>query len=128
MKKTILILIALFQYGYADDTYYYQNNQKVTITPIVSILRSNSDIDYYQTNNNIVLGVTDKLIVKLENSDSLEQYLNEFNLTLEKTLDQNLYLLKVTNKNSTIDISNQLNEKDDILFSHPDFIKKMLGR
>ncbi|MBU1658102.1 hypothetical protein KKG72_03505 [bacterium] len=128
MKRTFLIIMTLIQVGCANDNYYYKNNQKVTITPSNSISRSNSNIDYYQDNQGIVLGVTDKLIVKLKDDKELEQILNEFNLTLEKTLNKNLYLLKTSNKNLTVDISNRLSEKEDIEYSHPDFIKQRMSR
>ena len=85
MKNLIIIFIVLLQYGCANDNYYYKNNQKITITPSISISRNSSNIDYYQNNEGIVLGVTDKLIVKLIDDKNLEQILNEFNLILEKT-------------------------------------------
>ncbi len=126
--KNIIILIALFQFGCASDNYYYKNNQKVSITPNTSISRSDSSMDYYENEKGIVLGVTDKLIVKLKDTNSLQKYLNKFNLTLEKTLTENLYLLKVENRSLTIDISNRLNEKEDVKYAHPDFIKKRMSR
>jgi len=128
MKNLIIIFIVLLQYGCANDNYYYKNNQKITITPSISISRNSSNIDYYQNNEGIVLGVTDKLIVKLKDDKNLEEILNEFNLILEKTLSKNMYLLKTINKNLTIDVSNRLSEKEYIEYSHPDFIKKRMNR
>ncbi len=128
MKNIIIIFIVLIQYGCASDNYYYKNSQKVTITPNASILRSNPNMDYYQNSQGVVLGVTDKLIVKLKDDKLLEQMSDEFGLTLEKRLSKNLYLFKASNKNLTIDISNRLSEKEYIEYSHPDFIKKRMGR
>lgn len=128
MKKTFLFLILILQLGCANDNYYYKNNQKVNLTPQTFISRSASNIDYYQNDKGIVLGVTDKLIVKLKDAKKLEKILSEFNLTLEKTLSKNLYLLKTSNKNLTVDISNRLSEKEDVAYSHPDFIKKIMNR
>ena len=128
MKKKIIILTILVQYGCANDNYYYKNNQKVTLRLYNSTSRSSSDIDYYQNENEIVLGVTNKLIVKLKDDKYLTQILNEFHLTLEKNLSYNMYLLKTTDKNLTIDISNRLNEKEYVKYAHPDFIKKRINR
>ncbi len=128
MRNITITFILLIQYGCASDNYSYKNNQKVTITPNISMIRSISDIDYYQNNRGIVLGVTDKLIVKLKDDKKLEDILIEFNLILEKTLSKNLYLFKTTNKNLTIDISNRLSEKEYTEYSHPDFIKKRMSR
>jgi len=128
MKNITIIFIVLIQLGCANDSYYYKNNKKVTLTPNTSMLRSSLSLDYYQNDKGIILGVSDKLIVKLKDSSSLEKYLSEFNLTLEKTLSKNLYLLKTQNKSLTINISNRLNEKEDVKYAHPDFIKKRMRR
>ena len=126
--KTITIILILFvQSGCASDT-YYRSNDKVDITPIPSLSKSNSNIDYYQNEHGTVLGVSNKLIVKLKESGSLENYLDEFNLTLEKTFGQNLYLLISSDKSLTIEIANRLSEKDDVAYAHPDFIKKSIKR
>lgn len=128
MKKITSVLILLIQLGCASDNYYYKNNQKVSIKPSTSVLRSDVGIDYYQNDKGILLGVTDKLIVKLKNSNNLKKYLVEFNLIMEKTLGKNLYLLKAQEKSLTIDISNRLSEKEDVVYAHPDFIKQRVRR
>ena len=128
MKKIIMVFIVIIKLGFSQENYYYENNQKITITSIDITEKNSQNIDYYKNNNGIALGVTTQLIVKLKENKSLETYLEEFNLTLKKTLGKNLYLLKTTNKNLTIEISNRLNEKKDIEFSHPDFIKKRIRR
>jgi hypothetical protein len=124
MKNFIIIFMILVSYGYTNNIYYYKDNQKITIIPIISLSRNNLNIDYYQNDKGIKLGVTNKLIVKLEDAINLEQVLIEFKLILEKKLSKNLYLLKTANKNLTIDISNRLSEKEYIKYAHPDFIKK----
>ncbi|MDQ7044268.1 MAG: hypothetical protein Q9M34_12160 [Sulfurimonas sp.] len=128
MKNIILILTLLLQYAYANDNYYYQNNKKVLLSPYNSTLRSNIDIDYYQNDAGIVLGVRDRLIVKIKDSKNLAQLLSEFNLTIQKTLSKELYLLKVPNKNLTIDIANRLSEQEYIEYAHPDFTKRRMSR
>ncbi|MFA6192875.1 MAG: hypothetical protein WC665_11080 [Sulfurimonas sp.] len=130
MKNLLLLFILLLQYSSADDSYYYKNHQRVTITKIPSAAthRSSSIIDYYKTDNGITVGVTDKIIVKFYTDSDIKKYLDEFNATIEKELDKNLYLLKAENKRLTIDISNRLSEKDDVEYAHPDFIKKRVSR
>lgn len=126
--KRLFLLLFLYQSLMASDNYYYKNNEKVTLSPKNSILRSDALIDYYDTDKGITFGVTDKIIVKAKNCTDVEKYLNDFNLTIEKELGTGLYLLKVTDKSLTIDISNRLSEKDDIEYAHPDFIKKRVRR
>ena len=122
--KIFLLFILLVQIALADNAYYYKNNKQTALT----ILWSDSNTDYYENENGTVLGVRNKIIIKLKNSDNLEKYINEFKLNLEKTLGENLYLLSVKNKNLTIGISNSLNEKEDVEYSHPNFIQKMMRR
>ena len=126
--KFYIFLISIVLFANAKNNYYYENNQKVFITPVYSVLRSDSKIDYYQNNQGIVLGVTDKLIIKLKDNEKLEQILSEFNLTFEKTLSKNIYLLRTSNKNLIIDISNRLSEKEYVKYAHPDFVEKMMSR
>ena len=125
--KIVIILMFFNQLIYSDN-YYYQNLKKVKLIPHYSTLRISSNIDYYKNCKGIILGVTNKLIVKLKNASVLNRYLHDFNLTKEKTLSKNLFLLKTQNKNLTISISNRLNEKSDVKYAHPDFIKKVTNR
>lgn len=129
MKNITILFILFIQLAYASDTYYYKNNQKVPLTKNSDfLLRSNSTVDYYKNNRGIIMGVTDRLIVKLKDINELESYLSEFNLVKEKELGDNLFLLKTQNKNLTIEISNRLNEKESVEYAHPDFIKKSMRR
>lgn len=127
MKTILLILIITIQTIYAAD-YYYKNNNKVTLTPINSIQRSNSNINYYQTQRGTILGITNKIIIKMKNNNNLEKYLEEFDLILEKIFINNAYLIRVKDKNNTLFISNRLSEKLDVIYAHPDFIKKRISR
>ena len=128
MKKIIIICILLTQFVHATDNYFYRDGKATLLTPLVSIERNFKNIDYYQNERGVVLGVKDTLLLKLQKKENLQNYLNEFNLTLVKTLGENLYLLKTTDKNLTINISNRLSEKEGVKYAHPDFIKKSLKR
>ncbi|MDF1883500.1 hypothetical protein JHD49_06050 [Sulfurimonas sp. SAG-AH-194-C21] len=129
MKKTVIICIlfvsVLQVFG---NTYYYKNNKKVGLSLKKVVSRATTNIDYYVNEYGIELGITDKLIVKTKNKKTLIIYLDEFNLSIEKELSKDLYLLKTMDKNLTINIANKLNEKNTILYAHPDFIKKRMMR
>jgi len=132
MKTTFLIIIALIQIGFASDNYYYQNNKKIYLTPLVvpssNLLTNNLDIDYYKNENNITLGVGDKIIVKIKEGVVVENLLTQFNLSFEKILAKNLYLVKVANKNVAIDIANRLREHHQVEYAQPDFHKTRIRR
>jgi len=128
MKHIIMIMIILMQFGYATDNYYYKNNHKVTLTPANTILRAHTNLKYYKNNQGKIVGVGNKLIVKLQDEKYLEEILNEFQLKLVTTLSRNLYLLITSEQTLTIDISNRLTEKVYVEYAHPDFVKKMMSR
>lgn len=115
-----LIVISLLQFLYANDSYYYKNHKQVNLTNVRG--------DYYETDGGHLVGISNKLILKVNNKDNLKKYLLDFNLTVEKVLSENVYLLKTEDKMLTIDISNRLSEKGDVVYAHPDFIQKRVIR
>ena len=48
MKNILLLSILFIQFINANDNYYYNNNQKIYLTPYNNSLRSSQNIDYYQ--------------------------------------------------------------------------------
>jgi len=124
----ILVFLLLLQVVFASDKYYYENNKKVMLTKIENISRSIKQIDYYKNENGVTLGVTNKLILKLKADSNLQKYLNDYNLTIKSKLGNNLYLLKTENNSLAIDTANALIHKEDVVYSHPDFIKKIISR
>ena len=124
----VIVLILLTQFLNAGDNYFYNNGKETLLTPLNSTARNFKNIDYYQNERGITLGVKDTLLLKLQDEKNLQKYLNEFNISIVKSLDKNLYLLKTLDKSLTIDIANRLSEKEDVEYSHPDFIKKSLQR
>jgi len=128
MKNIVLVFLLLLQVVFASDKYYYENNKKVILTKIENISRSIKQIDYYKNKNGVILGVTNKLILKLKDDRNLQKYLNDYNLTIKSQLGNNLYLLNTENNNLAIDTANALRHKEDVVYSHPDFIKKIMSR
>lgn len=139
MKKAIALL-SLLSCGllFADGALYYiQNNQKVYLQPykaqkqMRNVSKTNSisskPIDYYMNSRGTLLGVTNRLIVKLT-SDSIEKYAKAYHLKHIKTLGPHLYLVEVADKNQTIATANALSREPNVRYAHPDFIKKQLLR
>lgn len=128
MKKSIFIFILLIQFGSSQE-YYYKNNIKILLKNVhTEINDDTSKVSYYKNEKGILLGVTDKVIVKTVDVNLLEKYVHALNASIEKKLAKDLYLVKVTNKNKTLDIANELNKKESIEYAHPDFIKKRVLR
>ncbi len=127
MKKITIAFIMLIQFGYSQDHYYYKDNTKVSLKAYKSNTGNTTKVNYYKNEKGILLGITDKIIIKVDEVN-LKQYTQEFNLTIEKKLSANLYLLKVSDRNTTLNIANSLSQKEGVKYAHPDFIKKRILR
>jgi len=126
----IIFIVIIFISATVSAEYYYENNKKVALIRAKPNNQSSSLvlIDYYESDKGNLLGVSNQLIVKVSVDNDLPLYINDFNLIVIKEMSKNLYLLEVTDKSLTIETANRLNEKQDIEYSHPNFIKKSMRR
>ncbi len=124
MKSFLLVFFVLLSYGCANN-YYFKNNVKVFIIPYT--LNSDSDIDYYKDEKGNILGVSNKIIIKIKESEAIENII-DFQFIDLKNLGKNLYLLEIEDKSKTIDLANELNENELVEYAYPDFIRRKFGR
>mgnify|MGYP000420874609 CR=1 FL=1 len=128
--------LLFFSVANAQDNYFYQNNTKVTLTPVPPLTRSlistsqEKTVNYYHTDQGYQVGVYNKLLVKFKPSDDLDPYLllSPYDIEIDKQLGHLLYLLIVPSNDLAIDIANRLSEQDFIEYAHPDFIKQLRTR
>ena len=97
------------------------------IISVHSMGNSTKEVITYKINN-ITVGITNKIIIKLDNNQTLHKYLDDFNLTKIKKIGKNIFLVKVSDNNQTLEVSNQLTKMEGIKYAHPDFIKKRIRR
>lgn len=128
MNKILIILTILTSYVFSNDFFYIKDNQKIHLEKIQDISRASSSVDYYKDENNVVLGVNKNIILSLKEGTLIEKYLKLYDLEIEKKLDSNLFLVKTTNKSKTLEVSNELNRKNDVIFAQPDFVKEVFAR
>ena len=108
--------------------YYCDGDKKISLTPVTNTSRALSSIDFYQDENGHRVGVNNQLIVAFKESVDTNAILKSYNVAIISKLSPHSYLLKTTNKKETIDIANSLNELPEVLYAHPDFIKKRFKR
>ncbi|HIP12579.1 MAG TPA: hypothetical protein EYG73_07665 [Arcobacter sp.] len=94
----------------------------------LSLSFENQIVKIYKNKLDISVGITNKIIIKLEENTTLANYEKDFNLTKIKKLSNNLFLVKVSDTNQTLDTANKLNNSEGIEYAHPDFIKKRVNR
>ena len=130
--KHILVLCLLGTLTlWGQESYYYSNHTKETLTPMVPTQtqnRSLKSMQYYKTSKGIVLGVGRNIIVKLENEKDLAGYMTQYGLKKVRKLSTTLYLLQNTTNANTLNIANTLAEEKGVVYAHPDFSKKMFKR
>jgi len=126
--KLFVYIILLTQLIDANDTYYCYGDKKISMTAVSNTTRSLSSIDFYKDENGHLLGVSDKLIVAFTKPMVIETFLQKYDIKIVSKLSSNSYLLKTDNKKETINIANTLNALPEVLYAHPDFIKKRFKR
>lgn len=119
----------------ASDTFYYSNSKKIYLLPIdiqtttsKASSRIPQGINYYKTENNSVVGVSNKVIVKFNNLDDFETIVKDFNLTTLKEVYTNVYLFELKDNSNTLDIANELYNLESIKYAHPNFIREAKHR
>ena len=124
----LLIFISLSSLIAKEGVYYYESGKQIYLHPLKNSFRTTKQTDYYENEKGIVVGVTDKLLVKMVNTTKLDMLIQEFHLKIVKKISNDLFLLQTSNKKETLRIANQLYQRKDVLFAHPDFIKKHFKR
>lgn len=116
---------------HAQELFYYQNNKKVSLTPLEeenSPLRATSSAsshDYYLNEKQHIVGVDTTVLVKTKHIDYV---LQSYELTLLQDLGNDLYLLQTTKKSQTLPIANTLSQDAKVLFAHPNFSRQVQKR
>lgn len=129
MIKNLVSIAFLMQGCYGNEMYYYKKDSKIKLEKNYdNITRTNSNMDYYTNEQGVKLAVTNKILVKLKENTNIENILAKYQLSFEKKLGKNLYLLSTQNKSQTLKKANALHEDKNIEYAHPDFIKKTVGR
>jgi len=120
--KATFLFFSLFGVLFATEYFYYNGDKKVTLTKMA---QSNETINYYTTPSNTIIGVTDEIIIKLKDSTMLESLSIKYNFLVIDTLTENLYLIKVSNKEETLPMANKLYLEDSVQYASPNFIKSI---
>lgn len=127
MRKKVLTLAFIVQFGYASSYFYFKEN-KIEIAPCQTQITMPKGVECYEVLlNGSVVGIGDQIIAKTKDLKALETYTKELNASIIKPISKDMYLIKANDKTKTIDIANRLHEKEEIEYAQPDFIRK-IGR
>jgi len=124
MMKRVVLLCCVVASVFAEGDYYFRSGKKVKLEPIHTYSRITQKVDYYKTEQGVVVGVGDTLLLKIKKDVDIQPLLQTFHLSIVQKFSNNLFLLKTPSKKDTLVISNELHQREDIVFAHPNFLKK----
>ena len=132
--KVKFIIIIFSQMLFSKELYYYQNNKKVYLYPIENNIEKRvvsnglNKIKYYKTSKNIKVGISTKIIIKFVKNADINKIIDKYKIKIEKKLTDSIYVVSVNDFSETIKVANRLYEDKNIVYAHPDFIKKINKR
>lgn len=121
MLKPIVLIVLFSLFVVGGEYFYYHHDKKVKLTP--KKIESHSRWLMKNENGRDVI-LTNKIIVKINDKNLLERYIQEYNASIKKELTNNLFVVKTTDVNQTLKLLNSLRDKEGILYAHPDLIRK----
>ena len=124
-----LLSMLLLQGCSAKTLYYYDGDEKRILTPESTFKqRSIENVHYYKDENGVLMGVSNRIIMKTSTGSTLETLLKTHNLAMGEKLGSSMYVLITPSADMTLDIANTLTKEDGVVFAHPDFIKEVSPR
>ena len=126
----VALLITLSLQGCSAKTlYYYDGDEKRILTPDTAIQqRTSESTHYFRDENGVLMGVSNRIVIKTATDLTLDTLMATYNLTLGEKLGSNMYVLITPSADMTIDVANALTKEDGVVFAHPDFIKEVSPR
>jgi hypothetical protein len=130
----ILLLVIFFCVHSLADVYYYEYGKKVTLSELKST-RANSlellkgnNIKYYQNSHGQKMGVKNEILTQCQEDINCSNIFSSYDLTEIKNLTSSILLISLKPDQDPFEISQKLSKEKDIIFAHPNFIKKRKRR
>lgn len=130
MRKLLFLFLSV-AFALHAESFYYNNNQKVQLTPLPkSLVQSKSategaQMEYYTTPNSTLVGISDEILIQTED---IEYVLKCYGVELLAKLGNNIYLLRAKERAQTLELANKLYEDEKIELAHPNFSKEIQKR
>ena len=129
MKK-IIPIITILLFANASDNFYYQEDKKITLTPIKTTQKLqkkdfNQTINYYKKENGQIVGVTQEIIIKLKEKKAINNLIEKYPITVKEKLTNRLYVVEINSIKEIFNISQQLYRDTNVSYVHPNFIKRI---
>lgn len=130
MKRSFFFLSFFAALLGAQEAYYYSKGKKVLLMPLEhnqTLKRSAEQkiLHYYKNQDGLTLGISDEILIQ---TDAIEQIVRKYDFKAVEKITRNIYLIHVGDPLKTLDFANKLYEEEDVVFSHPNFYKRVEKR
>ncbi len=124
MKKIFTLTLLLYTISWSE-VYYFADDKKVYLNK----LKEQRDIydniiEYYENQDEQKMGVKREIFVKCRLAKSCQQIFKKYNLKNIKDITSSIFLITVKKDDDIFELSQKLYLENNIMISHPNFIKE----
>ena len=104
--------------------HFFSGGQQIELYPLKQNRTSSETqaVQYYKDNHGKKFGITNQLIICIEDNNKVKNLLAAHQLKMLKKLSPSLYLCQTSDYHRTLDICDQLTHENEVRFAHPNFI------
>ncbi|MEA2049395.1 MAG: hypothetical protein U9O56_01485 [Campylobacterota bacterium] len=125
LKITLLLFLSIYA---ISSEYYYNNGKKVILEKVTQLRSINNDIEYYQTNDGVRLGVSRDILVQCNFDVDCEKILSDFSFDNITMVTNTIFKVTINENQNLFEQSNLLYENKNIKFAHPNFSRTQIKR
>jgi len=119
--KLFFLLPSLFWTLHAEE--YTMGGKIFTLTPDTSISNQRSEkVLFYRDEKGKVVGITKRIILKLNSLENKEQIFKQTGITQTQQLSDTLFTVETLSAEETLLTCKALQAFHDVAFAHPDFV------
>jgi len=126
MRKLVMLL-GCVSLVWGGEFYYMSGGKRVELTLVESgtvTPRSSQNILRFKDGEGKEIAIPNRLLVKLKDRETLDQYLTIYKMKIVKEYPDNTFLLETDSPLSAMDIANTLSQDSHVIYAQPDLIRK----
>ena len=112
----------------AVELYERSGEPPVILTPAPEADRPDLAVDHYRKAGGALVGVARGIIIKTTAGLDLQPLLADLELSRVKVLGPDMVLVETADRSLTLDTVHRLNQTEGVLYSHPDYVRRIHPR
>jgi len=124
IKKNISLILLFYTFSWGE-VYYFAYGEKVYLNKLKEQrAMGNELIKYYENQEGQKMGVKKEILVKCKISSFCEETFKKYDFKNIKKLTSSIFLITSKSNDNIFELSQRLYFEEEIISSHPNFIKK----